>query len=55
MIWTLSATERDSDDLAATAFYVLGFAMSLAENAQARKSRLLALRKRRAGELVEDE
>ncbi|KAF9653073.1 mRNA splicing factor [Thelephora ganbajun] len=29
--------------------------MSLAENAQARKDRLLALRKRRAGEAVEDE
>jgi len=29
--------------------------MSLAENAQARKARLLTLRKRRAGEAVEDE
>ena len=29
--------------------------MSLAENAQARKARLIALRKRKAGEAVEDE
>lgn len=35
--------------------HVLDVAMSLAENAQARKSRLLALRKRRAGEAAEDE
>ena len=40
--------------LAATV-HLLDVAMSLADNAQARKARLLALRKRRAGEAVEDE
>ena len=41
--------------MAVTAIHILGFAMSLADNAQVRKARLLALRKRRAGETVEDE